>query len=76
MTAVRPAWGDLSQAAEALQAVCARVSCSAQPAIDSLAVHRPTSRWQQNLPTRGWRRMHLFCVPLPRRSIIEPVLRR
>jgi hypothetical protein len=49
LTNVRPAWAALSDAAEALQAVCGENSLLAQPAIDSLAVAAAHQRWQASL---------------------------
>jgi hypothetical protein len=47
LTSIRPAWAALSNAAEALQAVCGENSLLSQPAIDSLAVSEAHQRWQQ-----------------------------
>ena len=44
---VQPAWTALSEAAEALQAVCGVNALLAQPANDSQAVREAHQRWQQ-----------------------------
>jgi hypothetical protein len=49
LTNIRPAWAALSDAAEALQAVCGVNSLLAQPAIDSLAVAAAHQRWQASV---------------------------
>jgi hypothetical protein len=47
LTTVRPAWMALSDAAEALQAVCGNDTLLDLPALDSAAVATAHQRWQQ-----------------------------
>ena len=46
---VQPAWTNLRDAADALQAVCGQSRLLAQPFNDSLATQQARQRWQQGI---------------------------
>jgi hypothetical protein len=46
---VQPAWGELANAAHALQAVCGQGALVAQPGLDSPASKAAQQRWQQGI---------------------------
>jgi hypothetical protein len=49
LTNVQPAWANLRDAAEALQAVCGQSTLLAQPFNDSFATRQARERWQQGI---------------------------
>jgi hypothetical protein len=64
---VQPAWTALSEAAEALQAVCGVKALLAQPANDSQAVRQAHQRWQQAIQREisvACDRLHIAAVAL------------
>jgi len=49
LTSVQPAWSELADAADALQAVCGQGTLLNQPSTDSAAAQAARQRWQQGM---------------------------